>query len=326
MKLANPVRTLRLRSVLAFVYNWGLEIALVASVLWLCFGFSIDKDQEAHGFILSGDIVTGNGILVRDTVNGKDRIMFLTCRHVVTAVMLATRRAFVDCPSEDNAIYIREHGKGFCYVKLANIDPRRWLTIDDASQDFAWIELTEDEIKAVSPSGKKLHCIDLRKMVKPLNRASWREFAKGDEVCSTSIFAPVFGSGAPETKSYYWPHIPLGFLNRNVSIAHDWTAKVLFINKDIKVPLEGREGHGEVVRPQMVIDEKIHVNISGSPVFGLFDENGRKERKLIGIVDVGSSNDKSGFQTLDKVLIPLTNNNDPGCITLLSYLDKQYQR
>lgn len=317
MKLANPVRTLRLRSVLAFVYNWWLEVVIATMLLCLCFGPSLDVQQEAHGYIVSDGYVTGNGVLIRDSVNGKDRIRFLTCRHVVTAVMLTNYRAFIDLPTPENAIYIREPGTAFRYIKFSNIEPLRWKTIDDERYDFAWIELTDDEINTLSSSGRKLSAIDLDEDVALLRHASHRVFKEGHEVEVTSLFAPVYGSGPAHTKSYYWPRIPLVFINRTISLSHNRKAKVLIVNKDVKVEKVGREGVGEVMRPQMILDLPIHVNISGSPVFSYFEEDGQRVRKLVGLMDVGIGEGHSGFQTLDAV-IPLLRDEQPEMVVPLS--------
>lgn len=316
MKLANPVRALLKGSVLAFICRWWIELVIAAVLLWGCFGPSIDSKQESHGFFVADGYVTGNGVLVRDYSNGKERVLFLTCRHVLTAVMLTTGRAFIDRADSDNAIYIREAGKGFRYIRFNNIDPRRWLTIDDDRFDYAWIELNDDEVKALTVNGDRLQAIDLESEVMPLDHSTFRTFPKGVQVAVTSLFAPVFGSGPPETKRYYWPRIPINFLNRYITVAHDWKASVLLINKKIKVPLEGREGIGFADRPQMVLDAPVHVNISGSPVFCYFEEDGHRKRKLVGLLDVGIGTDKSGFQTLDAIL-PLLRGESDGKVILL---------
>ena len=126
-------------------------IATGAAILaFALFAPSLDRQEEMHGYLRSGKYVIGNGIMVGIATN---RIAFLTCRHVIMEKMLETGLSFVDKATEGNAICINREGKGFVYETISNIDPARWHFASDSDQDFAWIVLTDSELRKIAPDG-----------------------------------------------------------------------------------------------------------------------------------------------------------------------------
>lgn len=134
---------------------WGRVTLVSAVAIAVLFALpSCDKTEEFQGFLMSDGIVKGCGFLLGLEKDGQTNVLFVTCRHVLEERMQATRRNFLDGPSDGNAIFLNVRGAGFRYRKISNINPSRWHLSKSRSDDIAWIELTESECESFAGKGR----------------------------------------------------------------------------------------------------------------------------------------------------------------------------
>lgn len=284
--------------------RYGVLIVFVGALGFLWLAPSHDRVEEAHGFVVSGKYLVGNGVLVGMRVDGKDRVAFLTSRSVVTCKMLETGRSFKDTPAEENRLCLNMVGSGFRYVEFDNIDPRRWQLSPIADQDFAWIVLNDEEIAALGGVPNYL-----RLPTNPLDRthdvAHERDSLAlkvelGSDLTVTRLVAPVFGKGRAASMWYYDSmfRIPVPFASSVCAVAMQDSGRL--VARKQRVPLSKDDACGlekyEAVVSQMAISS--HANNSGSPVF-VKDAGGHF--RIFGLL-VGMGDECAFFQTLDRIL------------------------
>ena len=142
-------------SVKEVLQSWGCQLLVLVFAIAVIFVLpSCDKTEEFQGFLMSDGIVKGCGFLLGMEKNGQTNVLFVTCRHVLEERMLASRRNFLDGPSDGNAIFLNVRGAGFRYRKISNIEPSRWHLSKSRSEDIAWIELTEAECESFAGKGR----------------------------------------------------------------------------------------------------------------------------------------------------------------------------
>lgn len=290
-----------------------LECALMGVLLFLLLAPGCDRLEEAHGFVRSGGYTIGNGVLVGCRVEGKPRVALLTCRHVVTARMLETGKAFAEVSQEDNYIYLNKRGWGFGYAALNNIDPTRWLTVKDLKYDFAWIILNESEISRVAGSADALSFVNIAEDGQDRSGGFVCERRFGEIVNDEntgpfvySLFSQVLGPANEPTKQFYFPCIlRLPWVKMAWGIVTRQRAKMTSSDRIIpwpKIPTDLCGRKYETSIPAYGMKWSSHVNKSGSPVFVQVGENGEKGLALSGIVTISDNKEFTGFQSLDAVL------------------------
>lgn len=281
---------------------WG-AVATVF-VVFALFAPSFDRQEEMHGYLRSGKYVIGNGIMVGIDTN---RIAFLTCRHVVTEKMLETGLSFIDKATADNAICINRKGRGFVYATIANIDPARWHFAPDADHDFAWIVLTDDELRKIAPDGCPPFIMlpaDSHSQTPELI-TEWyfpdMNIDVGSRVSVLRLFSPVLGQGSAENLSYLNLFLQIPFRGESIALTTrcDATLRSRRINQ--RVVSNDPINRFDQVMPLFVTDMPGHVNVSGSPVFA---EQKDGKRPLIGLINSSTGN-ASGFQSLDCIIAPI---------------------
>lgn len=287
-------------------YYGVLLIIALALVLW--FGPSFDRIEETHGVLKSDRFLIGNGVLVGMEHEGRQHIMFLTCRHVLEEKMVETQRAFIDGPTSGNQMCIRCRGKGFRYVTYSNIDPARWLTVEEADRDFAWIELSKEELEQISGQGQLPSYLDLTDgSTQSVGRVVCEsdyptvDVEEGSEVSIYSLVAPVTGRGGPSDKLYWPTFLKLPFLNRFLGWC--WKSSVPIVQIGAEIPIDGQ------LRRENLIAASIHVNNSGSPVFA---QSKSGEEILVGLVTTENNRCGGGFQSLTSVIYAIRHSIEEG--------------
>ena len=139
-----------IRTPLQWVKKHKLCLGMIVVPLIVWHAPSIDHLEETHGFLFADGILRGNGVLVGTKVDGVDHVAFLTCKHVVTTPYQPANVAYVREARDGYGLYLNSPGKGFRYVRLTNINPRRWQLAKDADVDLAWIVLSDDEVRMIS--------------------------------------------------------------------------------------------------------------------------------------------------------------------------------
>lgn len=278
-------------------------LLLGGGMLFLLFAPSCDRVEEAQGFLKSSQYIIGNGILLGLEVDGKPRVAFLTCRHVIEDKMLATGRAFADRAAEENELFFNNSGWGFWYKGFGRIDAGRWQKAPDSDQDFAWIVLTDDELNSfagASPSFIRIPKDSFDTTSDVLRACDFlaKGFHMGSSVKLSHMFAPVTGSGGAAEKIYWPTYLKIPFSSSMVAIVYGESGHLIGDRATINVSCEDARGirHGQL--DVLTIDVPAHVNISGSPVFASID--GRNY--LVGIFVAFSEDGTSSFQSLDRVL------------------------
>ena len=134
----------RMRNIGRYICKMLIPMALFA-LTWIAISFlpGCGCASEAMGSVWMGNALVGCGVLVGFKDGDRTRIAFVTARHVATCLGLFRR------PSNDNAVFLKANGRIFCHRKIANIDPSRWFCAAEGL-DFAWFELTENEIAALA--------------------------------------------------------------------------------------------------------------------------------------------------------------------------------
>lgn len=302
--------------------HWLLVVVLVAAA-FLVLAPSCDRLEEAHGFLKSDKWIVGNGVIVGVEHEGVNRFFFVTCRHVVVCKMLATGRSFVDAPAEENRIFFNKPGWGFWCSSINNIDPSRWMTCKNRDADFAWIELTRDELDMIVGKSREPVCVWLsldaldpkddlmRKWAYAVNG-----FDCGSEVSVMSLFSPVTGSGDPR-KMLYWPtwvHFPV--LNDMLAIVYEKSVNVNSMSVRCEFPLEPNSlGWDSAWVNGLMIDGDSHVNKSGSPIFASAKNDSHK--KLLGVI-AGTWDGNTIVQPIDPLVIALRDSIVNGVSTRIS--------
>lgn len=290
--------------------RYGVLIVFAGAIGFLWLAPSCDRFEEAHGFLKSGKWIVGNGVTVGVEYNGVNRFFFVTCRHVLVCKMLSTGSSFVDAPAEDNRIFFNKPGCGFRYSSINNIDPARWMTCKNRGADFAWIELTRDELDMIVGQSHEPACVWLsldtlvpkddfmRKWAYAVNG-----FDCGSEVSVMSLFSPVTGSGDPR-KMHYWPTwIHFTPLKDMLAVVYEKSANVNSISARYELPLEPNSlGWNSVGVNGLIIDGVSHVNKSGSPVFASTENDSRG--KLLGVI-AGTADGNTIVQPIDPFVIAL---------------------
>ena len=282
--------------------EYAAWITVFAAILaFALFAPSLDRQEEMHGYLRSGKYVIGNGIMVGIATN---RIAFLTCRHVVTEKMLETGLSFVDKATEGNAICINRKGKGFVYETISNIDPARWHFASGSDQDFAWIVLTDSELRKIAPDG----CPPFIQLPRdshseaPELVTEWNFVLKGIDIGSRvsvlRFFSPVLGEGSAEKLKYLNLFLRVPFLGESIGVTTRREATLQSRRTQLRVMSNDPINNLDQVMPSFIIDMSGHVNISGSPVFA---DQKDGVPSLIGMVN-SSTGDTTGFQTLDRVV------------------------
>ena len=281
---------------------WGVGAATVAA--FTLFAPSLDRQEEMHGYLRSGNYVIGNGIMVGIDTN---RIAFLTCRHVVTEKMLETGLSFVDKASDGNAICINRKGKGFVYATIANIDPARWHFAPDADLDFAWIVLTDEELRQIASDGCppfiQLPADSHSQAPELVTEWDFSDMGidAGSSVSVLRLFSPVLGSGSAEKLFYLNLFLRIPFRGESIGLTTRRNATLISRRINMRVVSNDPINQFDQVMPVFITDLPGHVNVSGSPVFAR-QKNGK--RSLIGIMN-SSTGDATGFQSLDRVIAPI---------------------
>lgn len=289
-------------------------VTVLATVFFLIFAPSCDRIEEAHGFVRSDGYTIGNGVLVGCEVDGKPRLAFLTCRHVVTSRMATSNRAFGEIASKDNFIFLNKSGKGFQYVGLNEIDPRRWCTVSDLWCDIAWIALNDDEVRLFSGSKKMPAFVNISESWQNKDGGFVRVHALGNEVdmmkCSLSVyslFSPVFGpSDDPHKQMYLKTVFPLPFSTLSFGLAMYQKPSATSSSYILLSNGPELDFYGKKMRVPMRIYDiqwSAHVNKSGSPVFATVENDADKGRALIGLVALtNDEKGEAGFISLDTAI------------------------
>lgn len=295
---------------------------LIGFVLAVSFAPSLDKLQEAHAFMEADGFMKGNGVLIGRVEDGKTRIWFLTSRHEVLGPMLTTNKAFIDGAYPDYTICIRKKGCAFRYVRFANIDPNRWMTIRDVKQDFAWIELTSDEMARVTGGDGLPRYVDLDHEVLREIDYSTAGFTVGSELRMLTTVAPVIGDGEAWEK-WYGPY-RLASPGFDSIIAFPYYSRFTLMNlrDQIELRLSAHEGGGSVSRPVHILKGSVHVNNSGSPMFVDCESETGSRRLLVGLMTAGARG-LSAFQSIDSVLPGI--NGEPGGARAVKLVDYAFR-
>ncbi len=292
---------------MSFARKYAIYLTFAVVALFLSFAPSCDSLEEAHGIIKSGRYIIGNGILVGAKVHGKPRIAFVTCRHVIDASMLATRRSFLDSPSSENIIYLNKRPWGFWYKGISNIDPKRWHTIADSGQDVAWLILSDEEVSRFA--GGNPSYVTLPE--DPLDAASGvlrpiefcaKNVGVGTTVSLMHIMAPVTGHGGPACKIYWHTFFNMPFTSAMNAIVYSERGKILDQRSDVTMFGEDAHGiHSSTLQRAMIVDISAHDNMSGAPLFAAVDGS----RKLIGILNAAGHEGTSICQPLDSAVFAI---------------------
>ena len=295
-----------LRTIVQLGKKHKLCLAIILAVpLFVWYAPSFDHIEETHGFLFADGILRGNGVLVGAKIDGIDRVAFLTCKHVVTTSYLPANVAYIGEARDGYGLYLNTPGKGFRYVRLSNIDPQRWHLAEDAGADFAWIVLSDDEVRMISGRNGPAY-IQLQKefMSRSEGMLCLRDFmpagvTEGTAVETTRVVSHVFGNQLDPIHCQYRSAIlDIQFAKSALALAHQKRGTLLRIGYDVDI-------HdycaGNVRRRVSTFTAGSSIGCSGSPVFAR-TEDGRK--KLLGLV-IGGNNDISHFQSLDFILMEL---------------------
>lgn len=301
----------------------GIIVALA-----LAFAPSLDKLSEAHAFMEAAGYLKGNGVLVGRVEGGTTRVWFLTSRHEILGAMLTTNKAFIDGAYPDYTICIRKKGCAFRYVRFANIDPERWMTVRDVKQDFAWLELTPAEMTRVVGGDGLPRYVDLDREVLREIDYSTAGFSVGSEIRMLTTAAPVIGDGEAWEKWYGPYRLACPGFDSIIAFPYYSELTLLSFREQIELSLTQCEGDGSVSRPVHILKGSVHVNNSGSPMFvDCRGADGRMTRRLVGLMAASSSNGFSAFQSIDSVLPGI--NGEPGgarAVKLVDYAFKGERR
>lgn len=294
-----------IRTPLQWVKKHKLCLGMIVVPLIVWHVPSIDHLEETHGFLFADGILRGNGVLVGTKVDGVDHVAFLTCKHVVTTPYRPANVAYVREARDGYGLYLNSPGKGFRYVRLTNINPRRWQLAKDADVDLAWIVLSDDEVRMISGRNGPAYIQLQRDFIsKGEDMLCMHDFMSegivdGTTVKTTRVCSIVIGNQLdPVSCLYYSAVMNVPFIKSALALACQRRGTLLRIGHDVNI-------HdycaGNVRRRVSTFDVGSSIGCSGSPVFAQ-DKNGR--RKLIGLV-IAANNDISHFQSLDFALTEL---------------------
>lgn len=294
-----------LRTLLQWGRKHKLCLGILAMLLIAWHAPSLDRLEEAHGFLFADGILRGNGVLVGTKIDGVDRVAFLTCKHVVTTPYLPANIAYAGEARDGYGLYLNRPGKGFRYVRLSNINPKRWHLAKDADIDFAWIVLSDEEVRMISGRNGPTY-IQLQKgfMSKSEDMLCLHDFmyegvTDGTEVETTRVLALVVGNQLdPVSCRYYSAIRTIPFTNNALALACQSRGTLLRIGHDVNIH---DYCDGNVRRRVSTFDTGSSIGCSGSPVFA---QDGDGHKKLVGLV-IGGNNDISHFQSLDFALTEL---------------------
>lgn len=273
------------------IIGWSLPLIMILAVwIFLAFVPGCGCASEAMGFVWMGDAFIGCGVLVGFKDGDRTRIAFVTAKHV------ATCQGFFRNPSGGSTIFLKANGRMFCHRKIADIEPSRWFCAGDGL-DFAWFELTEDEITSISGSnGTPCHVslgIDDKatcNAVALLDNASLCALAPGMEVSVAGAVYLINGdafrvrsaSGIDDAVLFTW--------SRSAKLLEE--SRKVFVKSNYSLRRSGTN------LSQNVIGMASRESFSGAPVF-MQDEDGSH---LVGLLV--SSYDKapeSGYQSFHSV-------------------------
>lgn len=284
--------------------RYGVLTVFVSALGFMWLAPSCDRLEEAHGFVLSGKYLVGNGVLVGMQVDGKDRVAFLTSRNAVTCKMLETGRSFADAPADENRLCINKVGSGFRYVEFDNINPRRWQISPIADQDFAWIVLNEEELAALGGVPSYLHLpngpLDSSPDVAREHDCLAMKIDVGSDLAVTRLVGPVFGKGRAASMWYFDSvfRISVPFASSVCAVAVQDLGKLAAHSQRITMLNDDARGVKESELTVLQMALSTHANNSGSPVF-VKDLEGHP--RFFGIL-VGLGEECAFFQTLDRIL------------------------
>ncbi len=238
--------------------------------------------------------LTGCGVLVGVKDGARTRIAFLTARHV------ATCNGFFRSPSWYNAVYLKSEGSAFKYRRIADIAPERWFCAEE-DLDFAWFELTTDEIMKISRDGRLPPHVSLdgdstgdgAVATFDSGRIGFLNEKDAVEVVTISCW-PIIESGIS------FPFVPL--MGWSIMFADRKEALIGEMWKREKVFDEYNINKKTLDLVQNTIQVRLHENNSGAPVFAQGRQNGGLPN-LVGIV-VSKNDEKAigGFQSIHKAV------------------------
>ena len=280
----------KVRLVVNKLPTWGRCLLILVLAIAVAYVLpSCDKTEELQGFLMSDGIVKGCGFLLGVEKNGQTNVLFVTCRHVLEERMLASRRNFLDGPSDENAIFLNIRGAGFRYRKMSNIKPSRWHLSKNRSEDVAWIELSGPECESFAGEGRlpvlawindndeKLRAVSELQMRFRLGVKEGDEVATIKMMSMTDKLFPLSGV------------LPFPCCNLALANAYESTGKVeqfgfstdVETNDGLKIPMRMHR-----------ISCSVHKNNSGSPVLC--------KGNVIGLI-VAANDSDSTFQCLDPI-------------------------
>ena len=248
------------------------------------------RPAAALGSVWMGGLKIGCGVLVGIPDGDRTHVAFLTARHVATA------NGFFRLQSKSNAVYLNSGGAFRCR-RIGNIAPERWFCSKEKNLDFAWFELTPEELNILSKAGDLPPHVSLADYTDSENSSTvaihdgkgMSSIIEGDIVSVARTFdMPYFGSGL---------RFP-PFLSTPVSVIFTQMDSGMILKRwqDCIVELPLNSFMSTMAVRQCVLQMSTHQSDSGAPVF----INGKSDcPRLLGIMITAKLNQGiSGFLPL----------------------------